>query len=67
MDDLRDRLNRLFGLDRESALASQKQQEQSQIDEETRKKIKQAALKHLIENTNPEQVQKFQESFRGKK
>lgn len=60
-------MNRLLGLDRESALAAKKQEEQDLLDEENRKKIKQAALKHLMENTNPERVQQFQDSFNRKK
>lgn len=67
MDDFRDRLTKMLGLDRDSVLAGQKQDEQDQMDEENRKKIKQAALKHLMENTNPTQVQQFTNSFKGQK
>jgi response regulator of citrate/malate metabolism len=66
-DNFKDRLTRMLGLDRDSALAAQKQDEQDQLDEENRKKIKQAALQHLMDNTNPQQLQNVSNSFKGQK
>lgn len=67
MDDFRDRLTKLLGLDRESALAAQKQDDQAKLDEENRKKIKQAALQYLMNNSNPQQLQNVSDSFKGVK
>ncbi len=67
MEDFRDRMNRLLGLDRESALAAQKQDDQAKLDEENRKRMKYEALKRLMQNTNPSQLQNVSDSFKGDK
>lgn len=65
MDDFKDRLTKLLGLDRESALAAQKQDVQAKLDEDNRRKIHQAALQHLMENATPDQLQNVSNSFKS--